>query len=1603
MSRIFSVLSVSVLVVGLASTALGMNYHINEKETRAHDPFNQYYLSFCIQDQTQAHLALPATPVLGSYNDPDTRLILYNDDRTTRPTGAVSGPKLIDYEGHVTVQSNIPGTERILSATNGSLFLIQSYGEFDRMSNDPLTIVYDYGGTLTITPDILVSGTATTQGAASHAVIQNGYGSGATQSNLGFFGGVPFPLPDTVLAYPVADAEIAVFSFATSNTLNAEGVTFSNNKTMGWGTLVSNGEFGTWPGVGDDGNLYYFYDTAIAHNRLNRSIFNSNRTGYDENEDPIVGNRSTGAALTSNAWSFTEANNARFYDNRATGSGGAVYASKSILQAQGGNTLFSENWSLWGNGGAIAAIDSALYLKGANLLNNKAGVLGGAIYFAVDDGYRYDIVVGAYENTSSEFRGNKEQYVSDTNFRANSITFGGFGSTTGTASLLVDVDRNAAFNMYDPIRVESGANIAVQIDKVGEGLWTLSGTNEMGNGRYAARIDIQEGTFQLNGGADLNLKHADGWDALFVASGSTFIVGVEGNPGGTVNIETTQLLLSPEATLRLNDSLALELIGDNSSMGSTLSGNGNLTKTGPGTLTFAGTTNGYTGNVYVREGTFAIAGGKLFATSGQFRVAPATFDPNTDEPLTKLSVVVDANSPSIVAPTVDLRGAYIEITGINGQSGVEYVIATSNTINYDNDTQVSFGGWPPVGADYLYGGYEFRPNELVATIELAWDHADPTKRHGNFTVRDTKDGVDFTIGTLLTNIAGQNLVKKGNGTLELAGNLESGYDPQTGVFDPTKVQGNTYTGGTIIEEGTLLLRHADAAGIGNSAIEVQALGTLALDLIYGDSQEYDRQISGAGKVLKQGDSIVKLTNPDNNYSGGTEIQGGLLQFDDSGVFGIGAISFTGGTLQNTSETTLTQAVVVAKDNVAKFDTPFNLDADGGMTGAGGLTKTGIGTLTLSGTNPYQGETQLKEGIVAISRWDNIGLGTIVFDGGTLQHTGADVVLSNSVRLEKDGIFSGSTNSNLNLTGTVSGNGAVVQSGDASSTLTLSGVNTYTGGTKINSGTVAIANKDSLGSGSVVFVGGTLKNTKEINGFSNDIQINSGVQAIFDVDENDMNIVSRIIGNGGLVKTGDATLRLTGNGTYTGDTIVRNGVLAVDGSILSKVEVESGAVLTGSGTVGRSVNFQDGSIYRWDFNRLEVDSPSLHIAGDVFLKNTYFQPVTAGDSSTYPLNVDGWTVLTYDGRLLGDGSFLIDDSLCPFIDIALDYDSNGQVKLVAHNRYDPRPLSDVMATSLMMAQRKMNRRAFEQVDNELRHGRYLGLTPIQPWNRQTSETARGQAKSVSKNLWGGLVGRTENLASTYYTQDQWRINSFGVQAGYSFVSTNWVSLGVTAGAEFPQLKNGSDKIDGSDSYLGLYYGQRLFGMWELKGFLGGGLQSYKLYRRDAKYLYRTDFHGDSFETNIELARPFLFGNWMLRPYIGLDMEYASQAGAVESEASAEFRSYSGTSLTQTFLKLGMDFEKRLEYGDFLFGVGYANMIGGQSVPSVDIYYPFAKKGVTSHGAELGHNVVSLHFGGNLYLNPIKMKALFLDYTAEIFCDRAKGAGQHNFAVGFTSRF
>ncbi|CAI1153488.1 Extracellular serine protease precursor [Serratia entomophila] len=69
----------------------------------------------------------------------------------------------------------------------------------------------------------------------------------------------------------------------------------------------------------------------------------------------------------------------------------------------------------------------------------------------------------------------------------------------------------------------------------------------------------------------------------------------------------------------------------------------------------------------------------------------------------------------------------------------------------------------------------------------------------------------------------------------------------------------------------------------------------------------------------------------------------------------------------------------------------------------------------------------------------------------------------------------------------------------------------------------------------------------------------------------------IAGHGGLTKTGAGTLELLGNNTYSGDTWVKQGALAINGSVASNVYIENSGTLAGGGTVNAFRALRGGSI------------------------------------------------------------------------------------------------------------------------------------------------------------------------------------------------------------------------------------------------------------------------------------------------------------------------------------------------------------------------------------------------------------------------------------------
>jgi autotransporter-associated beta strand protein len=157
-----------------------------------------------------------------------------------------------------------------------------------------------------------------------------------------------------------------------------------------------------------------------------------------------------------------------------------------------------------------------------------------------------------------------------------------------------------------------------------------------------------------------------------------------------------------------------------------------------------------------------------------------------------------------------------------------------------------------------------------------------------------------------------------------------------------------------------------------------------------------------------------------------------------------------------------------------------------------------------------------------------------------------------------------------IANTIAGSGSVQQNGP--STLTLTGVNTYIGGTVLNAGTLSISEDWNLGAatGGLTFNGGTLQYSTSgalVLSATRAITLNSA-GGTFDVANgapfNVLAISSAIGGLGGLTKIGPGTLALSGINSYSGSTNINAGTLEADGAnsipSTSAVIVANGAAL-----------------------------------------------------------------------------------------------------------------------------------------------------------------------------------------------------------------------------------------------------------------------------------------------------------------------------------------------------------------------------------------------------------------------------------------------------------
>jgi autotransporter-associated beta strand protein len=361
---------------------------------------------------------------------------------------------------------------------------------------------------------------------------------------------------------------------------------------------------------------------------------------------------------------------------------------------------------------------------------------------------------------------------------------------------------------------------------------------------------------------------------------------------------------------------------------------------------------------------------------------------------------------------------------------------------------------------------------------------------------------------------------------------------------------NTYTGLTAVLGGMLQLGDGGTGGsiLGN----VFNHTTLAVNR--SDTYTFGGLIVGDGAFMQMGSGTTIFT-ANNFYTGGTTISAGTLQLGNGGTSGsiIGDVS-NQGTLVINRNNTVTLAGVIS--------------------GAGSLSQIGPGTTILTGNNSYAGGTTIVAGTLQLG------------DGGSSGSIAGDVVNNGTFAINRSDLYT--------FGGVISGTGVLAQLGPGTTVLTAA--NTYSGGSAINAGVLAVAADANLGaaSGGLAFGGGTLR---FLSGFptTRAVTLSAG-GGTFDTNGNTATLAGAIGGSGGLTKIGDGTLVLSGPNTYSGGTTLAAGTLRLE----NNQALGTGALTTTGSVVdyANGVTIANAIVINSNSTQLQVTTGSATQAGAI---------------------------------------------------------------------------------------------------------------------------------------------------------------------------------------------------------------------------------------------------------------------------------------------------------------------------------------------------------------------------------------------------------------------
>jgi autotransporter-associated beta strand protein len=789
---------------------------------------------------------------------------------------------------------------------------------------------------------------------------------------------------------------------------------------------------------------------------------------------------------------------------------------------------------------------------------------------------------------------------------ANNITLGGFdnGITTAGANPeyvihVVNTTSAAATNLTATI--SSPLTTAADITKAGRGILILSANNTAGGG--AKKTTINEGTLQID-----DLERIGGNSGNLVFGGGT----LQMNSGGFADD------LSDRTIIFLPGGGTIDTNGNNSLMGNGLgSGTGTFTKAGAGRLTLGAATS-LTGGTTINAGTVAM-GANLAIGSGDLTIAAgAALEMNAFNATVGNITLPNSASNALVGTgtltgsgTLTANQATISPVLAGTMNLLKQTAATTLTLSNANNSYTGYthiqdgtvavavvadtSTVSPLGAPTTVENGAIRLGNLATTGALRYTGATGSTNRQIWLVGTTGGGIikadgtgPLTVGSIRSMEAGTKaLTLQGTGGSTAAPNLVNGtIDQCFGILSLTKSEAgvwsipnaSTYTGGTTIGGGTLMIGNDGSLGSGTVTFTGGVLDnsggnrSLANNLV----------MSGTGTLQGAGNFT---------FSGNTSQTGGnrSLIVNNVGTTTIG----------DTNADTLTLAELDQARTLILNVSPTSavvINATvvpGAGTGNDGLAKVGAGSLTLNAANTYTGQTTLANGTLTLGNDSALGVNDLNVTGtSTVQGAGGPRSLPNNINV-------GSAAGAVNLT--FGGTSDLAFTGNITSTAAN---NTFT---VTNTGLTTFGDSaaDTFG-----LADGSNRNITIATGAGASLTINSTIQ-------------NGGAGSGSLTKTGPGTLTLTAVNIYTGATALQDGLTVAVGGANDRLP--TGTALTmGTSTTAAKLQLGNGA---GASDQTITSLSSVSTGSAIVGGNAAF--------STLTVNQSGNT--TYSGKLGGAGA------------------------------------------------------------------------------------------------------------------------------------------------------------------------------------------------------------------------------------------------------------------------------------------------------------------------------------------------------------------------------